>query len=1074
MIWWVMSAVLVRRPRSVGAMTGITRVRSAIIAGLLATWVNAIATAQSSVTGAIAGTVTDESGRALQAGAVLARDIDRQSEVSAATDSEGYFRIAGLQPGRYTLEVNGREVASVGPGNPVVSIGRVTMVNISLGSAPDQVASIGKLSRGLALSQTQTSFDDLPNNGRRWSNFAVLAPATAPDGTLGAVSFRGTTSLLNNISIDGGDNNQAFVATERGGLRIGYGIGLASIGEVAIDVSNYSAEYGRATGGVLNAITKSGTNTLRGSAFFYDRDNKWGARNPRGFQSVSINGATAVVPLKPVDQRFQFGGTAGGPIIKNRAFFFGSYDQQWRQFPAVSTMSDPAYLDTVDRGTTGAGLKAPERALTDAQIDATLAFLASLTGEVPRRGDQTIYTPRLDWQITSRHALKATYNRMHWESPAGADTAPTSNRGRASFGDEFVTVDWLTLGLVSRLRPRIVNELRSQFGRDNESRFSQTPASGEPLTGPHGQPPSITLQGGITFGKPVDLDARAFPYERRWQVADTVTTVLTNHTIKAGFDLTQVSSRRDNLVVEEGSYTYSTLNDFIVDYVNFTAGGALRAADRVCASVTRLAGKCYGANYTQSFGRPSVEFTTKDLAFFVEDDYRVSSQLMLNLGLRYQSQHLPEPQLPNRESNRPGQVLGPEQTQRFPSDAGDLEPRLSFAYDVRGTGKTTLRGGYGIYHGRILNVTIGDAISRTGVPESQTAFQFNPSTNPDAPVFPHTFSSAPLAEVSPPNIGVFDPDMQRPLVHETDVVFEHELRANTVVSAAYLFSAGRNLPTFVDVNLPSPTSRSYAIAGGDFDGQTLTVSPFFTGSRPDQRFGTITAFRSVIESDYHGLVLQVNGRPTDALRVDSSYTLSKASDNGQSSTSFTTSNYPSNPLDFSADRGPSDFDVRHKFTAAATLGPLAPPVDHRLSHALMNGLAVSTVIVAMSGEPYSAGATVGAPGGLRAGIAGAGGGLSRFPLYPRNAFRLPNIINVDLRVSRRFRMGGRTTLEVLGEAFNLFNRTQVTEVNTRMYVIGGTAAATTLTFDPAFQTVRSAGNNLIRERQLQFAARVAF
>jgi Carboxypeptidase regulatory-like domain len=1055
-------------------MNGITRVRSAIIAGLLATWIDAIATAQSPVTGAIAGTVTDESGRAMQVATVLARDIDRRSEVSAATDSEGYFRIVGLQPGRYTLEVNGRDVASVGPGDPIVSIGRVTLVNISLGSAPDHVASVDTLSQGLTLNQTQ-AFDDLPNNGRRWSNFALLAPATAPDGALGAVSFRGTTSLLNNISIDGGDNTQAFVATERGGLRIAYGIGLASIGEVAINGSNYSAEYGRATGGVLNAITKSGTNTFRGSAFFYDRDNKWGARNPRGFQSVSSNGATAIVPLKPVDQRFQFGGTAGGPIIKNRVFFFGSYDQQRRRFPAVSTMSDPAYLGTVDRGTTGTGLKAPERGLTDAQIDATLAFLTSLTGEVQRRGDQIIYTPRLDWQITSRHALKATYNRMRWESPAGVDTAPTSNRGRASFGDEFVALDWLTLGLVSRIRPRVVNELRGQLGRDNQSKFSQTPAPGEPLTGPHGQPPSIALQGGITFGKPPDLDARAFPDERRWQVADAVTTVLTNHTIKAGFDLTQVRTRRDNLAVEEGSYTYSNLNDFIVDYVNFTAGGTLRASGRRCASFARIAGKCYAASYTQAFGRPSVEFTTNDLAFFVEDDYRVTSRLTVNLGVRYQSQHLPEPQLPNPLSNLPGQLLGPEQTQRFASDAGDVEPRLGFAYDVRGTGKTILRGGYGTYHGRILNVTIGDAISRTGVRESQTAFQFNPSTNPDAPVFPDTFSSAPLAEMAAPNIGVFDPDMQRPLAHQTDVVLEHELRANTVFSVAYLFSAGRNLPTLVDVNLPAPTSRSYTIAGGDFDGQTLTVSPFFMmGPRPDTRFGTITAFRSVIESDYHGLVLQVNGRVTDALRFDSSYTLSKAADNGQSSTSFTVTNYPSNPLDVSADQGPSDFDVRHKFTAAATLGPLAPPVDHRLTHALTNGLAVSTVIVAMSGEPYSAGAGVGAPGGLRAGIAGAGGGLSRFPLYPRNAFRLPTIINVDLRVSRRFRIGGTTTLEVLAEAFNLFNRTQVTEVNTRMYVIGGTVETSTLTFDPAFQTVRSAGNNLVRERQLQFAARVAF
>ncbi len=142
-----------------------------------------------------------------------------------------------------------------------------------------------------SVSLNQTSFNNLPNNGRRWSNFALLAPATAPDGPFGAVSFRGIRSSLNKTTIDGGDNDQAFLANERGGTRIAYGIGLASIREVHINVSNSSAEYGGAAGGVINAVTRSGTNTFHGSAFFYDRDNAWGARNPRGFQSVLISGA---------------------------------------------------------------------------------------------------------------------------------------------------------------------------------------------------------------------------------------------------------------------------------------------------------------------------------------------------------------------------------------------------------------------------------------------------------------------------------------------------------------------------------------------------------------------------------------------------------------------------------------------------------------------------------------------------------------------------------------------------------------------------------------------------------------
>ena len=243
-----------------------------------------------------------------------------------------------------------------------------------------------------------------------------------------------------------------------------------------------------------------------------------------------------------------------------------------------------------------------------------------------------------------------------------------------------------------------------------------------------------------------------------------------------------------------------------------------------------------------------------------------------------------------------------------------------------------------------------------------------------------------------------------------------------------------------------PTSRTYTIIGGDFDGQTVTVSPFFGGPRPDPRFGVITAIRSLIKSKYHAVAVQLNRRLTNGLQFESSYTLSKATDNGQSSSIFPGSNYPSNALDVSADQGPSDVDARHKFTATAVWSSASLWSNHRLAHSLFNGFTVSTVFFAKSGAPYSAGVGGAPPGGLRNGITGGGQpSLSRFPLFSRNAFRLPKIVNVDLRISRRFRMANKANLEILGEAFNLLNRTQVTELNTRMYVAGGTATAPTLT-----------------------------
>src|SRR5204863_551508 len=194
----------------------------------------------------------------------------------------------------------------------------------------------------------QTSINELPINGRRWSNFAILTPGAVPDGTFGLISFRGISGLLNNNTVDGGDNNQAFFAEERGRTRISYSVSQSAIREFQVNTSSYSAEYGRSAGGVVNAVTKSGTNEFHGDAFYFQRNNKWGARNPRSFITQNIGGIFTPVAFKPVDVRHQFGGTIGGPIKKDKAFFFFIYDAQRRNFPGVSTFTALAFLNRAD------------------------------------------------------------------------------------------------------------------------------------------------------------------------------------------------------------------------------------------------------------------------------------------------------------------------------------------------------------------------------------------------------------------------------------------------------------------------------------------------------------------------------------------------------------------------------------------------------------------------------------------------------------------------------------------------------------------------------------------------------
>ncbi|MEP7274631.1 MAG: carboxypeptidase-like regulatory domain-containing protein, partial [Acidobacteriota bacterium] len=413
------------------------------------------AMAQSAVTGAIGGTVTDPNKAAVASATVTLRSIDTNRVETANTGSEGRFRFSNLQPGAYAVSVSASGFSEFKRESIVVEVGRTTSLDIDLGIGGTQATvdvigtatSVNTESKEFASNINQTAINELPINGRRWSNFVILTPGVVPDGSFGLLSFRGISGLLNNNTVDGGDNNQAFFGEERGRTRISYSISQSAIREFQVNTSNYSAEYGRAAGGVTNAVTKSGTNELHGDGFYFQRNNKWGARNPLAFQTVLVNGATSRIGIKPEDVRHQFGGTIGGPIIKDKLFFFFSYDQQKRNFPGLGIFSDPNYFSTLNR----AALTAAPRNLTNAQIDDTLAFLTSLTGTVARKGDQTLVLPKIDWQVNSKNTFSVNYNRLRWNSPAGVQTQATNTRGRASFGSDYVKVDWGTARLTTTI-----------------------------------------------------------------------------------------------------------------------------------------------------------------------------------------------------------------------------------------------------------------------------------------------------------------------------------------------------------------------------------------------------------------------------------------------------------------------------------------------------------------------------------------------------------------------------------------------------------------------------------------------
>lgn len=1080
------------------------------LAGLLVLAFCAISFAQSTTTGAIGGVVTNPNKEVVPGAAVTVKNLETNKEETATTDDTGRFKVANLQPGRYSVTINSSGFSPMTSENVIVEVGRETPLEISLSVGPvtgsvdvsAEAPVINTSQQDFSTNINQTSINELPINGRRWSNFALLTPGAVPDGTFGLISFRGISGLLNNNTIDGGDNNQAFFAEERGRTRISYSVSQAAIREFQVNTSSYSAEYGRSAGGVVNAITKSGTNDFHGGVFYYQRNNKWGARNPLATRTELVNGVFTPVGFKPKDVRHQFGGTIGGPIVKDKAFFFFSYDQQKRNFPGLSIFSSNTFLNlnTATRNTLVG------RGVSSAQIDSALSFLQSISGPVPRTGDQKLFLPKVDWIINDANTLTVSYNRLRWESPAGVQTQATNTRAIDNFGDDFVAIDALNVKLASTISPTFLNEFRFQWGRDNETQFSQAPAPGEPTNAPGGRSPQTFIQNGFSFGMPEFLERAAFPDERRWQFADTVTMTHGNHTFKFGGDINFVKDIINNLRFLGGEFNYTGatgISDFIIDYTNFTTGGAIRAlannanlqgrcVTAQSPGVFRQAGKCYAGAFNQGFGVLGLTMKTTDFNYFIQDDWRVTPRFTLNLGLRYEYQKNPDainvnPLLP--------------QTANTVSDKNNFGPRIGFAYDLTGDGKTSIRGGWGLYYGRVINSTVYNTLVNTGVGTDQGQRQFsvsgtnlpaactqaNPAINSDnctlLPIYPNL-----LPNSNPPvgAIQFFDDDFQLPQIHQWDFIFEREIARNTVVSASYLGSFGNSLPNFVDTNLPQARRLvALTVNGGPFAGQTYQT-PIFVGRRPDTRFAQLTEIRSDVFSKYHALVLQANRRLTQGLQFQTNYTLSRASDLGQSSVTFTSNNLPFNAFDQQGEDALSNFDRRQKFVASVVYSP-NPFTDGAAKH-IFNGWTFAPILNAFSGQRFTgniggsiapasfgfgsacgtpnATADCNTPGG---GVNGSGG-ATRFALVPRNFFKQPNIWYVDARLSRRFAITEGTNLEFLVEGFNVFNRTQVTLVQGTIYNISGTA----LNFNAPFASTTGADSTLFRERQVQFAARFEF
>jgi hypothetical protein len=1038
--------------------------------------------AQDSSTGAIRGTVVDAAGSRIADASITVVNSATALRYWSTTDAVGQFSFDLLPPGDYSARA---VAAGMSPQlTPVlhVDVGAATRVEFKLPVAGANESVTVSSTPPLVDTQPnavsslidQRAISELPLDGRRYTDLALLTPGVTQDprgltsGSNGDLAFGGIRGFQSSYLVDGADNNNAFFAQARGRYRAPYQFSNEVVEEFRVSSNTYGAELGRAGGAVINVVTKSGSNQLHGSSFYFIRDSAFGATQP-------------FLDFKPHAQQQQFGFTLGGPIHRNRVFFFAGLDQHVFHVPTVVRFLDGSSV-VVPQAGQGPLHDGDYEASDQALVFAAANRLSTLAGEFPSKmlGNAGFF--KLDLTLTPHEMLtgRITTSRYHGQNNVFLDPAsPLTTNAISENGEEQVFTETGSLALTSTLSWRLVSHLRAQFSRDLQQSSTNTTDTLSKI--------SSIIDG---FGRSNILPRQT--REHRLHLAETISLEGRRNSWKFGGDMLCTWIYNYFPAQSGGEYIFDPIKVDPFTFEPREAGLLLTPLRAYAHDVPKY--------YIQNFGLQTSHPDTNEYSAFLQDTIRATNHLAVSLGARYDLQTFTT----NGLVSNP---LWPDSS-KVPYNPFNFAPRVGLAYSLGDERPLVVRAGYGWFYTRIPQIYTSTIATDNGF--SSVNLFLNNSNFYDHQVFPQypnplvncplnaTSCTLPpsLAQYSQAGVSAFSSNFKTPKVEQASLSLEQEVAHHLAVGVSYMYVHGEDLIRARDVNLPPPVNVQYPVydsEGINFLGTFFNVPSFSTWqmtrsftcpfppcinplARPVPQLGAIDVFESAASSVYNGMTVSIRRQMTSGLYFRLAYTFAKAIDDGQDALVAGRPAVVQNSFNTAAERGLSVTDQRNRFVFAWVADPTPFDRDQPVLAKLFNDWKVAGVFTYGSGRPENV-MVSGDPN------QDSNGTNDRLPGAARNSFLGPDYASMDSRLTRRLFVRNRLKVDLVAESFNLLNRdnkrVQVTEDGLQSnvaYFVKESSQLGINYYPGHYQVPRNPlqATNAFAPRQVQFALKMMF